>query len=169
MDIAIHIEDAYAAGVEPEALEKAVLTTVQMVEDDPALLEEGSLSLTVTSNELVQQLNLQYLGIDAPTDVLSFENTPDADFPDVDVSMAHHLGDIVIAYPTAEAQAAQAGHKPVDELVLLAVHGTLHLLGFDHDSAENKAEMWAVQQRIMAELGLAHVQPTEKGHDLAQD
>ena len=51
--------------------------------------------------------------------------------------------------------------SPLQELVLLTVHGTLHLLGFDHDTPTRKGEMWHTQQQIMAELNLAHVQPTE--------
>jgi probable rRNA maturation factor len=109
----------------------------------------------------VQQLNAQYRGIDAPTDVLSFENTPDPDFPELDETEAGHLGDIIIAYPVAEAQAMAAGHTAQQEVILLAVHGLLHLLGFDHDTSENKEKMWQTQRQIMVELGLEHVQPTE--------
>jgi probable rRNA maturation factor len=47
------------------------------------------------------------------------------------------------------------------EVTLLAVHGTLHLLGFDHDTPEHKAAMWSAQAQVMGDLGLAHVQPTE--------
>jgi probable rRNA maturation factor len=115
----------------------------------------------VTDSETIKELNQQYRGINAPTDVLSFENIPDPDFPEVDQAASGYLGDIIIAYPVAEAQALAAGHAPQDELILLAVHGLLHLLGFDHETSENKQQMWDIQQRIMTELELAHVQPTE--------
>jgi len=164
MDISLHIDEAYAAQIDAEAIEQAIVTTLQLAKADPVLIQEGSVALTITDRETVQQLNLQYLGIDEPTDVLSFENVPDADFPEVETGMSRHLGDIVIAYPVAEAQAASAGHEPMAEVSLLAVHGALHLLGFDHDDPERKEEMWAVQQQIMSELGLAHVQPTEEAH-----
>ena len=49
----------------------------------------------------------------------------------------------------------------MEELILLAIHGTLHLLGFDHDTPTIKTQMWTAQQKILAELGLGHVQPTE--------
>jgi probable rRNA maturation factor len=161
MELSVHIDDAFEAQVDPEPLKKALLTTLQWFDETIAAGPDRSLTLTVTSAEMVQQLNFQYLGHDAPTDVLSFENTPDADFPDVDEALARHLGDIVIAYPVAEAQARAAGHATQAELMLLAVHGALHLLGFDHDTAEHKAKMWAAQQQVMAVLGLAHIQPTE--------
>jgi probable rRNA maturation factor len=164
MDISLHIDEAYAAQINAETIEQAIIVTLQLAEADPVLIQEGSVALTITDNEIVQQLNLQYLGIDAPTDVLSFENVPDADFPEVETGMSRHLGDIVIAYPVAEAQAASAGHAPMAEVTLLTVHGALHLLGFDHDTPERKEAMWAVQQQIMARLGLAHVQPTEETH-----
>jgi probable rRNA maturation factor len=54
-----------------------------------------------------------------------------------------------------------SGHTPQDEITLLAVHGFLHLLGFDHDTPANRQVMWDIQAQTMAELGLAHVQPTE--------
>ncbi len=61
-----------------------------------------------------------------------------------------YLGDIVIAYPYAAAQAAQHGRVIADELNLLAVHGTLHLLGYDHAEAEEKDIMWARQDAILS-------------------
>jgi probable rRNA maturation factor len=75
--------------------------------------------------------------------------------------MLGYLGEIVIAYPVAQAQAQAAGHTVQAEITLLAVHGLLHLFGFDHDTPENKKKMWAAQHQVMAGLGLAHVQPTE--------
>jgi probable rRNA maturation factor len=115
----------------------------------------------VTDNDTLRELNEQYRGVDAPTDVLSFENLPDPDFPELDKVITDNLGDIIIAYPVAQAQALASGHTPQDEITLLAVHGFLHLLGFDHDTPANRQVMWDIQAQTMAELGLAHVQPTE--------
>ena len=90
-----------------------------------------------------------------------FGNVPDPNFPNNRGLTEPYLGDIVIAYPVAEAQALAATHTPSEEVVLLTVHGLLHLLGFDHDTPEHKAAMWAAQADIMSRLDLDHVQPTE--------
>ncbi len=104
------------------------------------------LSIALTTDEDIQQLNLQYRKIDRPTDVLSFES--DETDP---VSGTRYLGDIVISYPRALQQARDAGHPVENELMLLVVHGVLHLLGYDHDSAANKASMWKLQSRVLAQ------------------
>ncbi|RME82331.1 MAG: rRNA maturation RNase YbeY, partial [Caldilineae bacterium] len=75
------------------------------------------------------------------------------------------LGDIVIAAPTAARQAHAAGHTPAEEICLLAVHGILHLLGYDHDTPARKEAMWQKQAQILAANGLAHVKPTEETHE----
>jgi probable rRNA maturation factor len=157
VDIVIQIDAPFSAIVKPEQIEQAVLTAFHLC-PIPKGNEAGTVSVVITDNDTVQQLNYQYRDIDAPTDVLSFESIPDPDFPGDESQV--HLGDIVIAYPMAESQAATAGHTPLEEVILLAVHGTLHLLGFDHDSPISKKEMWTVQHRIMVELGLDHIQPT---------
>jgi probable rRNA maturation factor len=159
MEILLQIEAAFSDEINPDRLQAALLATLRRFGEN--LPAETHLTLSVTDSETVQQLNAEYLGIDAPTDVLSFENLPDPDFPEVDPEEANYLGDIVIAYPVARSQAVASGHSPMDEVVLLAVHGALHLLGFEHETPETKASMWSAQEQLMAELGLAHVQPTE--------
>ncbi len=157
MDIYLEVDEPFAAAINTERLEQAVQTALQLTNRSGQ-----SVAISVTDAETVQQLNLEYRHINAPTDVLSFENTPDPDFPDFpQEELAGHLGDIVIAYPVAQAQAQAAGHATMDEVMLLTVHGVLHLLGFDHDTDANKAQMWELQQTIMRQLGLPHVQPTE--------
>ncbi len=153
MDIEIQIDDPFAPQIKAELIEAALTRTLTIMEMPSAV------TVVITDSQAVQELNAQYRGVDSPTDVLSFGNEPDPDFPDPEED--DYLGDVIIAYPVAEAQAQAAGHAVMDEVILLAVHGTLHLLGFDHDTPEDKAEMWAKQQQIMAELGLAHIQPTE--------
>jgi probable rRNA maturation factor len=159
MEVLFQIDEAFLKEIDTGPLETALLTTLRRFGE--AEIEEASLTLSVMDSETVQQLNAQYLGIEAPTDVLSFENMPDPDFPEVDPEAAHYLGDVVIAYPVAQSQAEAGGHSALAEVTLLAVHGTLHLLGFDHDTPEHKAAMWSAQAQVMADLGLAHVQPTE--------
>lgn len=115
----------------------------------------SEVTLVIAGDELLQQLNRDYRGIDAPTDVLSFSAKDDADGETVFVSApeaANYLGDVIISFPTAQRQAAAADQSVAEELSLLAVHGVLHLLGYDHASAEEEADMWARQAQILASL-----------------
>lgn len=108
----------------------------------------GDASIVLADDRVLHELNLQYLGIDAPTDVLSFvsgEVDPD--------SGEEYLGDVIISLPRASAQAKAGEHALQDELCLLAVHGMLHLLGHDHGEPEEKTRMWECQARVLAALG----------------
>ena len=109
---------------------------------------DSSLTIVITDNDSVANLNQQYRGVDAPTDVLSFPmDSMPGDHP--------YLGDLVIAYPYAAAQAEREGHPLADSLVLLVVHGTLHLIGYDHDTLMRRAEMWAAQESALQALGVS--------------
>jgi len=102
-------------------------------------------------------LNREYLGIDAPTDVLSFpasETDPETG--------ARYIGDILISIPRARGQATAAGHPLESEVQLLVVHGVLHLLGHDHAQAEEKARMWKAQAEILESLGLGNIRIREE-------
>jgi probable rRNA maturation factor len=155
VDIVIEVDQPFAANINPAGLENALQVTFRFFPPPVG----GTVSVVVTNNETVQSLNRAYRGIDAPTDVLSFDNRPDPDFPGEEISS--HLGDVIIAFPVAEKQAVVSGHAVSEEVLLLTVHGTLHLLGFDHDTPDNKEKMWAAQNQVLAALGLAHIQPTE--------
>lgn len=157
-NVAIQIDDAYASKVDSLSIQQAVNTTVQL---HSHRVSDGSVAVTITDNQTVAHLNAEYRGVDAPTDVLSFENVPDFDFPSLDPAMTNFLGDIVIAFPVAQAQAEARGHSPQEELILLTVHGMLHLFGFDHDTDTRRSKMWMAQHEVMSRLGLNHVQPTE--------
>ncbi len=150
----IQIEDPFVANVSANWLRLAAQTTLE-TEGQSA----GALTLVVTDDETLRTLNRAYLGIDAPTDVLSFGGeSPDfVGPPNAEV----YLGDVVIAYPQAQAQASAADHPIQAELALLVVHGVLHLLGYDHVHPDDKAVMWKRQADILARLGLAYVQPIE--------
>jgi probable rRNA maturation factor len=112
----------------------------------------GSLTVVLADDAQLQALNLRYLGVDSPTDVLSFpaaERDPD--------SGERYLGDILISMSRAEAQARAARHPLEEETQLLVVHGVLHLLGHDHAQPEEKSRMWAAQAEVLKDLGLADV------------
>lgn len=154
MRYAIDIElDSSVTAVPLEPLQTAMRTALQH-----QAVEAGELSLLLSDDSRLQDLNRQFRAIDTPTDVLSFPSgETDPPFPNGRV----YLGDIAISVPYAQRQAAAAGHDLLQELQLLAVHGTLHLLGHDHTGQADKALMWSAQQEIMNDLGLAHVVPTE--------
>jgi probable rRNA maturation factor len=115
-------------------------------------LASADMTIVLTDDAQLHELNREYLSIDAPTDVLSFpaaESDPETGIM--------YLGDILISIPRATQQAEAAGHSVEAEVQLLVVHGTLHLLGHDHASATEKARMWQAQSEVMSHLGLAHI------------
>jgi len=118
---------------------------------------DSELSIVLTNDARLQELNRDYLGIDAPTDVLSFpasETDPETG--------ARYIGDILISMPRAQSQADAAGHPVESEVQLLVVHGVLHLLGHDHGEPEEKARMWKAQTEILESLGLGTIQIREE-------
>jgi probable rRNA maturation factor len=118
----------------------------------------AEITLLLTDDEQLQSLNKEYRGINAPTDVLSFEaGEKMPGMPEDDP----YLGDIVISVPTAERQANEGGHSLKAELQLLSVHGTLHLLGYDHEEPDEKDRMWWAQSSILAQLGAEITGPPE--------
>ena len=98
----------------------------------------------------IQSLNRDFLGHDAPTDVLSFP----ADEPDPETGRIY-LGDVVISVARAAEQARERGHAVEAEMQLLVVHGVLHLLGHDHAEAGEKERMWAAQAGALERLGVS--------------
>ena len=112
-------------------------------------VEDGSLTVVLTDDGTIHKMNLAFAGENHATDVLSFP----ADEPDPDSGICY-LGDIIIAVPIAQQQSELKGHSLEDELGLLAVHGTLHLLGFDHTETESREEMWNIQAIILGQLGI---------------
>ena len=114
---------------------------------------DSDMTIVLTDDAQLHELNRNYLGVDAPTDVLSF---PAAEEEDPETGIPY-LGDILISIPRATQQAEAAGHPLEAEVQLLVVHGTLHLLGHDHAEAEEKARMWKAQAGVMSKLGLAHI------------
>jgi probable rRNA maturation factor len=128
---------------------KRVLTSVWLrkVAGQVLLAEHANplieISLVITGQEKIQELNRLYLEEDAPTDVLSFPMME----PDVDGSFITppdstlRLGEVIISYPQAKQQAKEHGHIVKKEIAVLIVHGVLHLLGYDHDTQRHKRAM----------------------------
>jgi len=107
--------------------------------------------LTLTGDAHLREYNRRYRGLDEPTDVLAFaaQEAPRDQRFQAPPGTEHWLGDIVISLPRARRQAREAGHPINDEVRLLAVHGFLHLLGYDHAEPEEEAAMSAISNRIL--------------------
>lgn len=131
--------------------------TARAALDHQSVKDDVALSIILTDDEQLRVLNRDYLGIDSPTDVLSFPAS-EAD-PETG---ARYLGDILISVPRAAEQAKAAGHDLRSELQLLVIHGVLHLLGHDHAEAEEKAHMWAAQAEVLEGCGLGHIKIREE-------
>jgi probable rRNA maturation factor len=139
-------------------LERAARATL---EHQSASLD-SDLTIVLTDNERIQGLNRDYLGIDTPTDVLSFPAS-ETDGSQIDPETGSpYLGDILISLPYAAKSAARAGHPFEAEVQLLVVHGVLHLLGHDHAKVREKARMWKAQAEILESLGLSAVKIREE-------
>ncbi len=109
-------------------------------------------SLVFTDSETVQQLNRDYRGVDEPTDVLAFYMLPqkgaDSSFA-LPPDGVTRLGEVIISYPQAVAQAREQGHSPERELALLIIHGILHLLGYDHEEPEEESKMRERERELL--------------------
>lgn len=118
---------------------------------------QGEFSLMFVDETRIQEINRDYRNIDRPTDVISFAlNDDDEDesaFDDIE-ELAYHLGDIVICIDVAEKQAEEYGHSMEREMCFLAVHGLLHLLGYDHQDLQQEQEMFGLQEEILRSKGL---------------
>lgn len=147
--IDIQIDPDFASQVDESGLQIAVAAALRH-KDTPA---GAAVTLVITGDEEIRQLNRRFRQVDAPTDVLAFPATTDAPFVEAP-EQPRYLGDVIISYPLAVTQATEAGHRVEVELALLAVHGTLHLMGYDHATPQEKTAMWAAQEAILAKLGL---------------
>jgi len=112
------------------------------------------LTLTIVDDDEIHQLNREHRDVDRPTDVLSFPLIDGTDAFALPPGMPRELGDVVVSYPRAVAQAEEYGHSVARELTYLVVHGVLHILGHDHEVPEEQAVMRAREEAAMAVVGL---------------
>ncbi len=129
-----------------------VLSAAAKSEELPAV----SVSVTIVDNERIQEVNRTYRQKDVSTDVLSFplfENRSEWTKEDWEESV--ELGDILISLPKAEEQAKEYGHSLEREISFLAVHGFLHLLGYDHETEVEEKAMFAKQEEVLENLGIS--------------
>lgn len=134
----------YSNPVMINAIHKVAEATLQHENTPP----NTDVVICLEGDERMEELNRQFRDVDATTDVLAFPaNEVDPE------SGSLYLGDIILSYPRAAAQALEAGHPVINELQLLTTHGVLHLLGYDHHTPEELESMWAVQEKILASVG----------------
>ena len=145
----------------PNRLENSITQAVNLTLTFISKGQQVEITVLICDDEYMRKLNLTYRGLDKTTDVLSFE-----DSFEIPGSNATYMGDIAISYPTAVRQAEALGHTVDAEISLLAVHGVLHLFGFDHQDAQQKEAMWAVQSKIMTTLGFPNIATVADGYDV---
>lgn len=145
MEIAVESHPDWCAEWEETALAaaRAALTNLGGMED-------AELSLFLTDDETVHELNRTYRGVDRTTDVLSFSQR-EGENPDLWDNL---LGDVIISVDQAQRQAAEYGHSMAREVGFLTVHGVLHLLGWDHEESEDERRMMGKTEDILAAIGL---------------
>ncbi len=146
MAIEVQIHERFRQHVQPARIQRAVQAVLRQQG------AEGDVTVRITDDDEVATLHKQYMGLDGPTDVLSFPALSPDDYFVSPPGMAPYLGDIIIALPFTLRQAEAHHTSLAHELDLLVVHGTLHLLGYDHDTPAGKREMWALQDAILQSL-----------------
>ncbi len=136
----IQISGASPAGASKDWLRSAVSLVLRGTG-----LSEGEISLTLLDDDSIRELNRTYLGEDVATDVLSFA------LHEGDEAV---LGDVYVGYERAAVQAVEAGISVEEELARLSIHGTLHVLGYDHPDTEARfsSEMFILQESLVQRL-----------------
>lgn len=116
----------------------------------------SELSVTFVTNDRIQEINREYRDKDKPTDVISFamEELGEGEIPLTGGDLPRILGDVIISLAKAREQADDYGHSFIRELGFLAVHGFLHLLGYDHENEEDEKVMFSRQKDLLDEFGL---------------
>ena len=120
--------------------------------------DPAEVSLTLTHDREIQRLNRDYRGQDKPTDVLSFALEEGPAFPRLP-GQPRLLGDVVVSLDTTCRQAQEGGNDLKSELAWVVVHGTLHLLGFDHQTSEQLEQMRALERDILGRLQVGRMWP----------
>lgn len=150
-EVEVRIDRGYGRSIKKDWLSSVVRATL----DSEGVTGPSEVSLFITGQETIRQLNRDYRGLDEPTDVLSFALAESREgmgmfaLPPDGIS---RLGDVVISYPQARVQAAERGTSTEQEIALLVVHGVLHLLGYDHVSPAEAKVMEDKETALLDEL-----------------
>ncbi len=137
--------------IDREFLEDAIYLTLEKHNKS-----DIGLTLQLTNDETIRQLNQTYRGFDKTTDVLAFNQ----EFINPETGQLY-LGDVIISIDQAKKQAYENNQTLNEECALLSIHGTLHLLGYDHSEEQEKEKMWRIQDTIMRKLLLSKEEKSE--------
>jgi probable rRNA maturation factor len=168
--VSIDIANESGVGVD----EVALAAIARCVLDEMRIHPLAELSVLVVDEKAMAELHERWMGEPGPTDVLAFpmdELRPPhlggvnagragAEEPGPDPGL---LGDVVLCPQVAAAQARDTGHSTQDELEMLAVHGLLHLLGYDHAEPDERAEMFGLQDRLLSSWRASRAAPAASG------
>ena len=147
-EVEIFVEEKFR-GLVDEGWARRIAQTVLKAEEVAPPYE---VSLVFTDSETVQQLNRDYRGVDEPTDVLAFcmlsQKEVDSSFA-LPPDGVTRLGEVIISYPQTVEQAREQGYSTQRELALLIIHGILHLLGYDHEEAEEESKMRTRERELL--------------------
>ena len=150
MEINVLIEEGIKVEAGADWLQ-GIMEKTLLAENVPSTIE---ISLVITGQERIQELNRDYRGKDQPTDVLSFamQENKEGEEPEAFIGPPDgllHLGEVIISYPQAVLQAAERGHSVNKEMAALIIHGVLHILGYDHEKVEIEPAMTAREKAIL--------------------
>ncbi|MFJ7509961.1 rRNA maturation RNase YbeY [Peribacillus simplex] len=140
-----------------EEAQQLVESILQFAARKENIEKDTELSITFVDNDRIREINKEYRHKDSATDVISFalEEMGENEVEIVGAEMPRMLGDIIISIERTKEQAEEYGHSFDRELGFLALHGFLHLLGFDHMNEEDEKEMFTKQKEILEEYGLS--------------
>ncbi|HBT50322.1 MAG: Endoribonuclease YbeY [Caldanaerobacter subterraneus] len=145
--------------VDASGLEALVVRAIKATLEEEEVVDEVEVSVSFVDNEEIRKLNKYYRGIDSSTDVLSFplmefEEIEEGEEYEKDAEEIYPIGDIVISLEKAKEQAEEYGHSFEREVAYLTVHSMLHLLGYDHETEEERKLMREKEEKVMERLGL---------------
>ncbi|MGM4902630.1 rRNA maturation RNase YbeY [Tardiphaga sp. 866_E4_N2_1] len=146
------VADCWSAEADADAvIHRAIEAAAAMVDTDTA---DAELAVMLTDDAGIRTLNQNWRGIDKPTNVLSFPALQPPEGADEPDDMPRMLGDIAIAYETTRREADEEEKSFANHLSHLAIHGFLHLVGYDHEKDDEAEEMEALEREILATLGI---------------
>lgn len=154
VDIIVEQEEKNINTDQINLIEKVIQKAAEMEQ-----INNSEISISLVDDERITEFNSYYRGLEQPTDVLSFAMN-EIDSEDVEIifeedsDIINTLGDIIISIPRTIKQAEEYNHSFERELAFLAVHGFLHLIGYDHSTEVEEAEMFSKQENILNNLNL---------------
>jgi probable rRNA maturation factor len=153
--MSIEINNESVVPVDETALLRLAIFALDQLHVHP----DAELAIVLVDEAAMEQLHVQWMDEPGPTDVLSFPMDELRPGTEEAITPAGLLGDIVLCPQVAIAQAEEAGHGALDEMLLLTTHGILHLLGFDHAEPAEEKEMFGIQREILSGFAVAERRP----------